>query len=84
MGFWNVVGKIGKGALDVAIFVVKEIPVAAGKQAGRHLDSNENLPSENRAKLEQIAERGKIADQKNIAERKAKAEAEAERKRSND
>lgn len=78
MGFWNVVGKIGKGALDVAIFVVKEIPVAVGKQAGRHLDSNENLPSENRAKLEQMAERGKIADQKNIAERKAKAKAKAE------
>ena len=82
MGFWKVAGKIGKGALDVAISVAKELPVAAGKQAGRHLDSNENLTSEYRAKLEQMAERGKIADQKNIVERKAKTEAERKRSES--
>jgi hypothetical protein len=46
MGFWDMAGKIGKGALNIAIDVAKELPAAAMKQSGRqaeHLKSNNNL-----------------------------------------
>ena len=34
MGFWDIAGKIGKGALSIAIDIAKELPDAAMKQSG--------------------------------------------------
>ena len=46
MGFWDTAGKIGKGALSIAIDIAKELPSAVMRQSGRqaeHLQSNDNL-----------------------------------------
>ncbi len=64
MGFWDVAGAIGKGVLNVAIHVAKEIPKHTGNIAERELKSNSDLTSERREKLEKMAERGEIAREK--------------------
>lgn len=63
MGFWDIAGKIGKGAVSIAIDIAKELPAAAmnqaGRQADRQLNENKNLTSEQREKLENISDRAK-------------------------
>lgn len=63
MGFWDVAGKVAKGAANMAVEIAKELPSElskqVGKQAERRLESDDNLSSEQKEKLERIAERSK-------------------------
>jgi hypothetical protein len=75
MGFWDVAGAIGKGVLNVAIHVAKEIPKQTGNMADRELKSNSDLSSERKEKLEKMVERGEIAREKERQEALAKRKA---------
>ncbi|MEC4718257.1 hypothetical protein RY831_03795 [Noviherbaspirillum sp. CPCC 100848] len=59
MGFWDIAGKIGRGAAELAVDIAKELPSVAARQAQQILDSGKSISSEQKQKLQDVIDKAK-------------------------